>query len=264
MRFSTSFLAFALVWLSLASTVHGQRPTTSEANPAREAFEEGREHFDDQRYLLAAESFQRAYDLMLEAGMPNAWLILFNLGTSLDEIRGRERDARAAYAGYLEGAPVTDEESAQRVALVQSRIRELDLRIAAASSEPRDSSEEAGADTTPPSAPETTLSPIGPVVLASGGALLVAGAVVAAVLAVENDAFFAMCDAGVCPSSSRASAESVRDLAIATDVLLIGGAVVAATGLVLTLLLRDEVDEAPPVAAACGPDGCSIHLRAEL
>lgn len=245
MRFlSTLFLFVSLLTLSYPGAAAAQDAPSPAAREARRAFEEGRDHHNDRRYLLAAEAFERAYRLMREAGLPNAGLILFNLGTSFDEIPGRERDARDAYARYLEEAEPTDEESAQRIALVQARIRELDLRIGAA-----------------PASGEGSISPIGPIVLGGGGALLLASAIAAGVLAAENDAFLAMCDEGVCPASARASAEAVRDVAIATDVLWITGAVVAATGLVLTLLLREGGNEAPPVTAGCTGEGCGIQLR---
>lgn len=252
MRLSPTLLASALFASTLichlsASVGRAQEAPPTQGAPARAAFEEGREHFDDHRYLLAAEAFQRAYDLMREAEMPNAWMILFNVGTSLDEIRGRERDARDAYAGFLEHAQPTDAESQRRMSVVESRIRELDLRLA-----------EAG------TSDGTTMSPVGPIVLGVGGATVIAGAIVAAVLAMENDAFLAMCNDGVCPSSARASAESVQGLATATDVLLIGGGVVAATGLVLTLLLRDGAGETPPVSAGCSGEGCTVQFRGEL
>src|SRR5690606_12579561 len=118
--------------------VHSAAAQTApaEPSPARQAFEEGREHFEDRRYRLAAESFQRAYELMREEGLPNAWMILYNLGTSLDEIPGREQDARDAYAGYVAEAERSETEPASRVARVRNRIRELELRIAAMAPEP--------------------------------------------------------------------------------------------------------------------------------
>lgn len=264
------FTLAALLILAAASGVLVPRaaaqPAAAAASPARRAFEEGREHFEDRRYRLAAESFQRAHDLMREEGLPNAWMILYNLGTSLDEIPGREQDARDAYAGYLEEAERSESEPAARVALVRDRIRELELTIAANAPEP-ETSEEDDAPVAPPTPrePETAISPIGPIVMGSGGALLLASAITGIVLAVENESLLSSCEGGVCPTSARERAEGVQGIAIATDVLWIGGAAVAATGLVLTLLLRDEVgEEAPPVTAGCGPAGCSVQLRVEL
>lgn len=251
MRSSPTLVALlaAVLLVGVSGSAAAQDMASPVAQEARRAFEEGRDHHNDRRYLLAAEAFERAYDLMHQAGLPNAAIILFNLGTSLDEIPGRERDARDAYARYLEEARPTDEASTERIALVQDRIRELDLRISAAA---------AGA---PQPTSEGAISPVGPIVLGAGGAALIASAIVAGVLAADNDAFLAMCDEGVCPSSARASAEAVRDLAIATDVLWITGAVVAATGLVLTLLLREGGGEQTPVTAGCGRDGCTLELR---
>lgn len=261
--------------LALASTAVAFVPSVAAQSaraaisPARQAFEEGREHFEDRRYGLAAESFLRAYELMRAEGLPNTWMILYNLGTSLDEIPGREQEARDAYAGYLAEAERSDTEPASRVALVRNRIRELELRIAAMAPSPiaadGDADDEVQVAPAPPPEPETTVSPIGPVVLASGGALLLASAITGIVLAVENESLLSSCGGGVCPASSRGQAEHVQAIGIATDVLWIGGAALAATGLALTLLLRDVVaGEAPPISAGCGAAGCAVQLSVEL
>jgi len=249
-------LSLAVLGFALAPSLAAAQAAADGSDPARQAFEEGRAHFDDGRFLLAAEAFERAYGLMREGGMPNAWMILFNVGTSLDEIRGREQDARDAYAGYLEGALAAEDQTGARIALVQSRIRELDLRLEVAA--------RAGAGPGTDATPTTTMSPVGPIVLGGGGAILLAAAITAGVLAAENDALLATCTDGVCPASSRAQAESVHGLAIATDVLWISGAVAAGTGLVLTLLLRDTHEAPPAVSAGCGPTGCGIQVRGTL
>jgi len=110
-----------------------------------------------------------------------------------------------------------------------------------------------------------SVSFIGPTLLGIGGATLLAGAIVAGVLAAENDAFFAMCMDDRCPESARSAAENVHGLAIATDALLIGGGVLAAVGLGLTLFLRDEVEESSPdVTAGCGLNGCNVRVRGDF
>jgi hypothetical protein len=242
MRSVRTHVLLLLTSLSLASAAAAQDSTVDRA---RAAFEEGRNHHNDRRYLLAAEAFQRAYDLMREANLPNAGVILFNLGTSYDEIPGREREARNAYARYLEEAAPSDAQAAERIAVVQDRIRELDLRIAASGGGGGGGG--------------TTISPVGPILLGVGGAALLGGAIAGGVLAAENDAFLAMCTDGVCPISARSSAEAVQDIATVTDVLLISGAVIAATGLVLTLVLHEEAPA--PVAAGCGPERCDVIVR---
>src|SRR5690606_25774321 len=103
--------------------------------------------------------------------------------------------------------------------------------------------------------------PVGPIALGVGAAALVAGAGVGGLLVVENDAATGMCTAGVCRGAARAQAEHVEGLAIATDVLLIGGGLVALTGLVLTLVLREASPDAPPVSAACAETGCALALQ---
>jgi hypothetical protein len=45
------------------------------------------------------------------------------------------------------------------------------------------------------------------------------------------------------------------------DVLWIGGAILAGTGLVLAFQLDDDVSEQVPGASvACGPSGCAVSL----
>lgn len=106
-----------------------------------------------------------------------------------------------------------------------------------------------------------SISPVGPILLGIGGASLLAGVIVFGVTVAENDALLAMCVEGVCPTSARPHAQSVETLGLAADITLIGGAVVAATGLALTLLLRDGPAEDSPVAIGCGPTGCGVELR---
>ena len=65
-----------------------------------------------------------------------------------------------------------------------------------------------------------------------------------------------MCPEDRCPQSAMGFAQEVSDQALAADLLLIGGATVAAVGLLLTLLLREEPSES---TVACGPGGCQLR-----
>lgn len=60
-----------------------------------------------------------------------------------------------------------------------------------------------------------------------------------------------------CPRSYGALQDSGRALAISTDVLVIGGVLMAAFGVVTALTLQTEVDDGvPDVIAGCDGHGC--------
>ncbi len=101
----------------------------------------------------------------------------------------------------------------------------------------------------------------GPIVLGIGAASLLAGAIVAGVLVVENESLVAMCAGGMCPSAARTQAESVQMLGLGLDITLIGGGLIAATGLLLTIFLRESPAEDQTVSAGCGPAECGLHVR---
>jgi len=209
---------------------------------ARELFEQGEAHHADRRYLLAAEAFQQAYDLMTEAEHPNAGMILFNLGASYEAIPGREQDALDAYQRFLREAPGGQEPVQELISTVQDRIRELERRMETARP---DESEGGG------------LSPLGPIVMAIGGAAIVAGAITGGVTLGEDASLADVCgEDGRCPPSARSQAEGLETLALTTDILLFGGAATAVAGLVLTLVLRDG-DGGDPDSARLVPS-CSL------
>lgn len=227
-----------LVMLLAPPRVHAQ---SAELARAEALFGEGEAAFGAQRYAEAADAFQQCYELMVAAGAQSAPLVLFNLGASLEEIPGQEREARDAYVRFLADGLPSDETVRERTPQVQARIRALDAML-----EGSGDNEGGGGG---------GISPVGPILLGVGGAVLLAGGVLFAVTVVENESLVAMCDGGVCPTASRGAAEDVQTLAIATDALVIGGALIAATGLVLTFVLQESGTETA-AAAACTRDGC--------
>lgn len=203
------------------------------------AFDEGTAHHEDERFVLAAASFQRAYDLMRALGSPNAGLILYNLATSLDEIPGREGEARAAYSRFLEEAPAGDADLQRRMATVQARIHELDARIAASGG---------GGDEL-----------AGPVIIGVGGAVLLAGVVVGAISMIMDADFVAACGGlDPCPTRLRSQYNEMRAFSTAADILLVAGGLFAALGIVLAVVMLEDGGE---VAASCGPAGCQVRGR---
>ena len=147
-----AIVAAALAWATAAAAEQEQDSRVAEA---RAHFDQGEVHFDHGRYTLAAQEFQRSHELLVAASHPNAALVLYNVARSLEEIGGREREARAAYGGFLESATVNADTS-ENVSNAQEHIRELDARLAA------------HGDGSPPSA-GSSISPVGPIVLGGGG-----------------------------------------------------------------------------------------------
>lgn len=107
---------------------------------------------------------------------------------------------------------------------------------------------------------ESSISPIGPIVLAVGGAVLVAGVIAGIVSLDQNAALHELCPDDVCADTPqmRDRQREMLTLSNVADVLWIGGAVIAATGLVLTLVLREEAEVS--ATAACGPTGCRVLM----
>lgn len=210
--------SFGVLLLSHASA------SAQDADPriaqARAVFEEGEAHHADGRFLLAAESFERAYALMREAGHPNAGMVLYNLGASYDELPGRERQAIDAYERFLREAPASEPTVQELTPNVQARIRELERRAGAGGG---------------------GLSPVGPIVMAVGGAAVIAGVIMGGIALTQDGDQVERCPSRTdCPESLRDEVEQTRTLAAVGDGFWIGGAVVAATGLVLLFVLPSE------------------------
>ena len=76
-------------------------------------------------------------------------------------------------------------------------------------------------------------------------------------------------DGWTCPPGAQADADRGATLAMATDGLLIGGAAVAVTGLVLALVIDGAPDDStedasPTVSVACDPSGCIATLGGQF
>lgn len=233
---------------------------------ARQAFEEGAAHYADHRYLLAAEAFRESYDLLHAARDPDAGLILYNIATSLDEVPGREREARAAYAQFLAEAPAGDAETQRRMATVQARIRELDARLAI-ETEGRDEAEPETSDepANPAAAesPDTAISPVGPILMGVGGAAAIVGAVFGGLALGNSDTLRQSCGGEVCADTSehRSIHEEMTLFAGLSDGLIGAGAVIAVVGLVLTFTLETGDGETVSATATCVSDGCVAVAR---
>lgn len=209
---------------------------------ARRAFDEATRQFELGNHLLALEGFIESQRL-LEGDTRAQTLVQFNIARAQEEL-GRLRDALRSYELYLERAPSDAPYREQTL----DRVRELRGRLNHASGPPEATAGE-------------TLSPIGPIVLGVGGAALIVGGVLGGLVLSEDAALSAMCDAttGRCPDGARPLAEHVERLALAADISFIAGGVIAATGLVLALILRDQPRDAA-LTAGCDAFGCTAQV----
>lgn len=191
-------------------------------------------------------------------GHPRRPLILYNIARCFEDL-SQLREARDAYREYLESSAGEPEQRAD----VARRLRELDALL------PDDRADDATPpDTTPQvvstesgSPPSTTspgggISPIGPIVLGVGGALLIGGAVTGGLAIGARGNLTGMCTGMACPGSAEGLVSDVGTLALTADVLLLGGAAVAATGLLLLLVLEEEPSSGAVAGFSCDRTGC--------
>lgn len=211
------------------------------------------------RYALAAERYLALHDAMRRAGLPRAPVALWNAGLALTHLPGRERDARDTLQRFLdESTPLTEDAQIRDWrSTALEHIAELDARIG---NEAGPAPSEPLANPASPPAASESVSPVGPILLASGGAALLVGAILGGVTLAQDSTLTSMCPGGSCALGAESFAHEVAALALSTDLLLIGGGVLAATGLLLTLVLRDSHPAMTP-AASCGPEGCQLQLR---
>lgn len=235
----------------LASAQDSEDPRISNA---RTIFEQAEADYSAGRFLDAATGYERSYALLVEAGRETAPLVLFNIASSYDRA-GRRAEARAAYQRFID-------EARPGLEGVGDRIEQARARVVVLGPEPATPPDGPTTDgrVEPPPASGGGISPVGPILLAAGGALVVAGLVVGGVaLGRDGDLGTACPSRQACPAELRSDYDEVRTLALAGDVLWIGGAVVAATGLVLTFVLPGD-DGGASASLGCGPTGCQARI----
>lgn len=219
---------------------------------ARAAFAQAESAYERELFTEAEDSFRRAYELVPVTN-PRRALLLLNIAVVVERQTGRDGEALELWERFRrEAASVAEAELLVRA---DDRIRELRARI-----ERRQQDATTAEAPTPDSdVASESISPVGPVVLGIGGATLVAGAILGGVVLAQDASLVAMCPGGRCNDPSALSlARDVEQMAIATDALFIAGSVVAATGLLLTVLLKDQTVHA---SAGCGPDECGLLVR---
>lgn len=205
---------------------------------ARERFEEADAAFESGDYERALQGFEASHRIMVEAGHPNAILVLFNIAASNERIE-RRQVALTQFERFVAEGPADSP-------LREQAQRRADALRAAIASGGGGSGGGGG------------ISPVGPIIAAVGGAALITGAILGGVALSEGDAATADCVDSRCPEAARGDIESAQTLANVSDALLFGGLAVAATGVILIFVLQDGGDDDATASAACGPTGCGV------
>lgn len=272
--------AAALAAAGLASALLGASaalaPCAATAQAADEAdvrarlrYEAGTNLYRAGDFAGAAREYQAAYDL---SGRPN---LLYNLYVAWRDA-GELRKAADALERYLDAVPDAEDRVnlEARLAAMQQQIAALDAAEAARQAEvqtepaPEDGGE-ATREAEPADDDEGGGGGPGVVPWVVGGvgvAAIVAGAITGGMsLGLESDLEGA-CPGNVCPADRADDVDRLSTLATTTDVLLIGGAALVATGVVLYFVLPRGGDEGGDAVAlrptgGCGPHGCLVGVR---
>jgi len=237
---------------------------------ARAAFEEAERHYDAGDFSAAEAAYLRSYELMGPA--PTRPLILFNVARAIDRQGSRPCEAIAAYERMLAESEANAAQLAEQRTQAQQYLGQLEPRRAGCEVQPEDEPDETDeADQrvtrrSSPTGPTDSgdsggggISPIGPIVLGGGGAVLVTGLVLGGVALGQRGSVEERCDtaAMTCPADAEGDADSVATMALVSDILIFGGAAIAAAGLILTFVLTEGDDDASArVSGVCGGAGC--------
>lgn len=213
---------------------------------ARARFRVGRELYSSGQFAAAAVEFEAAYAL---SGRPE---LLYNIYLAHRDAQNEEAalDALRNYLALVPEAPDREHLTA-RLAALEEEVRlareaaaAVDAERAAADAEieaARRAAEEAARPQYRHYAGEAWTW----AVLGVGGAAAITGAIVGGVALSERSALDSQCIDHLCPPGFGLAGRqsTISNLALASDVLVIGGAVIAVTGLVLGLTIGLDRDE---------------------
>lgn len=228
---------------------------------ARSHFNAATKLYEAGQFRLAAAEFEEAYLLSVRPE------VLYNLYAAYRDAGDTEKAAFNLRA-YLDKVP----DAPDRVQL-ESRLRALDKlndqrkqQTAAAKAATQPSSEKSPHPIPKPEESSGSFThDVLPWLFIGAGALAIAGGSVTGLIALDKTSDIeANCPNDVCPSEYDLARDrdSARTLSTTTDVLLIGGALLAATGVGLLLFLDDD-DENPAdnLSAVCAPGYCGAQYK---
>ncbi|AKF02921.1 tetratricopeptide repeat protein [Sandaracinus amylolyticus] len=225
-------LALALALGSAASASAQEEPPEFQGLVDR-----GMQHYAAREYEQAIELFQQAFAMR---GEPE---LVYNIARSYERLARRD-DAIREYERFVALPGTTAELRTRALGSIAALREEARLEAASRAAATPPPSATASASTAPPS--ETRAEPqqggssgvgtAGWVLTGIGGAAVVAG-VITGVIAFDRNAAF---EDATLRSEQIALRDEVRTYALVTDVLLIGGGVIAATGIVLAIVGASE------------------------
>lgn len=247
----------AVVGMLATTPVLAQEATPEEGeSEARMHFRLGRAYYDSGRFTEAAAEFELAYE---QSQRP---ALLYNLYVAYRDA-AQMRQAADALRRYLSLAVEVENRDQ-----LEARLASMEA-AAEDEPEPADAPPAEATPDTPPASPSSagggggTWTP-GWIIAGVGGAIVVGG-VITGVLALDAQARleseFGCTAEGACQPGFEATRDEGALLAGLTDGFLIGGAAIAATGVILALVLSDGGGDAATAGVGCGPEGCMGHVR---
>jgi len=236
---------------SSSATPSDEAQMTTLDDEARKRFELGRKFYEAGRFSEAAQDFAEAYRL---SERPQ---LLYNVYVA-NRDAGRWPEAAVALRGYLEKVP----DAPDRVTL-EARLKSIEQQVAQQEERARTDEERKRQDAERAAVPPKK-SIVPWVLMGTGGALLVGSAITGGLSLKTSGELDDACenDGKLCPAGKRSDINSLRALAVTTDVLWSVGAVTLVTGLVLKLTgVLDESRERPVTAnVGVGQSGLSGTL----
>lgn len=238
---------------------------------ARELFENGALLYEEGDYENAVIAWKEAYDLSERP------LLLYNIANALERI-GEYQEAFDYLNRYRAWAPAEERDTLdRRMRAIERRLDDQRADEAAAREQAeRDAAEGTRLDATAggrrTGARGDGPNP-GPIVLMGAGLAGVAtgGVFTGLAMSSRSDAA-ALCAANgddiLCPEEARTALDNDRTYSIVSDISMIAGGAVAATGLVLAIVdglqRSKKKGSAVRIIPSAGPEGGSVLLVAEF
>ncbi len=278
-RTATLVALFACASLTLASQAAAQQDATTVQQmqaadadaqmdaAARARYRVGITLYESGRFAESAREFEGAYELShrpellfnvyvanrddnnLDKAVPALRAYLAAMPAALPNRINLQARLEAMEATLAERATAAQQSDAQA-----AEVAAAHERAAAAEAAQR---EEALRNALPE--PGFQLSIPGVIIGGVGVAAAIGGFVVGALALGKVSDLEAMCPNDVCPASARGTYDSAQTLVTASDILVIGGAVLAAAGLTMVLLgigAPGDNEAGATAMASCGPTGC--------
>jgi len=230
----------------------------------RALFRVAQTHYESGRFAEAAREFEGAYEL---SHRPE---LLFNVYVANRDDNNIEK-AVPALRAYLAAMPATlpnrinlearlvamEATLAERATAVQQSDAQA-VEVAAAQ-ERAAAAEAAQREAERARPPGFQLSIPGAIIGGVGVAAAISGFVVGALALGKVSDLEGMCPANVCPASAQGTYDSAQTLVTVADILVIGGAVLAAAGLTMVILgigAPGDTEAGATAMASCSPTGC--------